>query len=72
MLQARIVIVHGPSKMWGAEALWKVMTCCAITHNMIRKDKGVGARNIEFDFIGEIIDHPRQEMVEFEIFLKMH
>jgi hypothetical protein len=48
VLQAKFTIVKGPTRLWYAEELKHIMTCCVILHNMTVEDEcGLPMASIE-------------------------
>ncbi|KAF8400429.1 hypothetical protein HHK36_013727 [Tetracentron sinense] len=72
VLQARFVIVRGPTRFWKCETLKDIMKACIIIHNMIVEDERDfnGAKDFNYDAIDESphapVSHERTtELMEF-------
>jgi hypothetical protein len=48
VLQARWVVLHGPTYGWDRNRLTEIITACIIMHNMIVEDEGEFAGNTNF------------------------
>ncbi|XP_073362451.1 uncharacterized protein [Aegilops tauschii subsp. strangulata] len=73
VLQSRWGIIRNPALSWDETKLWKVMTACAIMHNMIVEDeRDDSIFDQGFDYQGENVEPLHQEPATFEQFVQFY